>query len=98
MTESKHFINNCRHSCCCVMFWKIMDEGLLLVSIKPVISLQVLRLKMPTLFASSFIKTTLEAYERLVSSSKPLESMFIYSNLYSCLPFTLWILQNDPLS
>lgn len=54
-----------------------MDEGLLLVSIKPVIALRVLRLKMPTLFASSFIKTTLEAYERLVSSSKPLESVYI---------------------
>lgn len=55
--------------------------------------------KMPVLLAPSFTETTLRAYERLglLSSSKPLESILIYSKLYSCLPFTFWTPAYDPL-
>ena len=71
------------------------EERHLLMSRNPAITLLVLRLSkcQPVLCDSSFAEASLKAYERLglLSSSKPLGSVLIYSNFHSHLPFTVWM-------
>lgn len=84
------------------MFCGFVEERFVLVSRNPAVTLLVLRLSKCQLVLcdSSFAETSLKAYERLglLSSSKLLESVLIYSSFDSCLLFTVWTPESDPFA
>lgn len=82
------------------MFYEFVEEKLPLVSRNPDVTAGFKTFKwLLVLCESNFAESFLQAYERLglLSFSKPLGSILIYSNFHSCLPFSVWIPKYNPL-